>query len=570
MGFATPAESNPPKLSVYQKTLASYSGGTTSLSSLQKSQIRATLEKAPLAEKFICTGIRYYDQPMSINIMVRKRAKQACEYAKQLNPELSIWFQNKPTEARSYAGKVLLTVKSTLPESQVSAASIEVCRIPDGRVPGQQLKPPGIEFLGNVGMSNVGFPYSPDRFSNKGDVNFIVAAVSFEDLQGAPVNVDSYLEKQTEKISAWGDFWSQGQVDYRFQVVPGWQELSFSSTRFSADDVPRGNRTVSAHLGLANEIASKIGNQVDWSAAQGLLVLFPTGYSAFKNDWNSRSDVVQTPEGRKSLFFWGGGEYHLTSSNGISLQTKQEHLWSYWIHEILHSQGSNLHAPGNGWAVGLGQNQYPTFGDKFSGALNAWESFKKGWIYDQQVYCLDGREDFSQARAILTPMEIAGGETKKVVVRTGQHTGLVVTSRRPIGYSADWARGDSGITVYRLDLRVMNDRTGEGNVDCGNSTDFDKWAYYLAAEGETGLANACSFEKFTIKPGQTVSYGGVDIQLVSSDSKDFVEISNDAILNSTTNRGGFGNFSSDVIGAVVATSRQTYGNNHCLCCGCAP
>lgn len=236
----------------------------------------------------------------------------------------------------------------------------------------------------------------------------------------------------------------------------------------------------------------------------------------------------------------------------------------------MHSQGSNLHAPGNGWAVGLGQNQYPTFGDKFSGALNAWESFKKGWIYDQQVYCLDGREDFSQARAILTPMEIAGGETKMVVVRTGQHTGLVVTSRRPIGYSADWARGDSGITVYRLDLRVMNDRTGEGNVDCGNSTDFDKWAYYLAAEGETGLANACSFEKFIIKPGQKVSYGGVDIQLVSSDSKDFVEISNDAILNSATNRGGFGNFSSDVIGAVVATSRQTYGNNHCLCCGCAP
>lgn len=112
LGFATPAESDSTKWTAYQKTLATYSGSNTSLSSLQKSQIRATLDKAPLAEKFICTGIRYYDQPMSINIMVRKRAKEACEYAKQLKPSLSTWYQNKPTKARSYAGKVLLTVKS--------------------------------------------------------------------------------------------------------------------------------------------------------------------------------------------------------------------------------------------------------------------------------------------------------------------------------------------------------------------------------------------------------------------------------------------------------------------------
>ena len=96
----------------YQKTLATYSGNNTGLSSQQKSQIRSTLDKTPKAEKFICTGIRYYDQPMSVNIMVRKRAKEACEYAKQLNPTLSTWYQNKPTKARSYAGKVLLTVKS--------------------------------------------------------------------------------------------------------------------------------------------------------------------------------------------------------------------------------------------------------------------------------------------------------------------------------------------------------------------------------------------------------------------------------------------------------------------------
>lgn len=112
VGFAAPAQSTAAKYTVYQKTLATFSSTTTTLTSQQRAQVKAAVEANPDAEKFVCTGIRYYSQPMSINIMVRKRAKAACEYAKQLNPELSTWYQNKPTQARSYAGKVLLTVKT--------------------------------------------------------------------------------------------------------------------------------------------------------------------------------------------------------------------------------------------------------------------------------------------------------------------------------------------------------------------------------------------------------------------------------------------------------------------------
>ena len=112
VAFATPAQSAGAKYSVYQKTLSAFSSTATTLTAQQKAQVKAAVDANPTAEKFICTGIRYFSQPMSVNIMVRKRAKAACEYAKQLNPELSTWFQNKPTKARSYAGKVLLTVKT--------------------------------------------------------------------------------------------------------------------------------------------------------------------------------------------------------------------------------------------------------------------------------------------------------------------------------------------------------------------------------------------------------------------------------------------------------------------------
>ena len=112
VSFATPAQSAGAKYSVYQKTLSTFGSTATTLTAQQKAQVKAAVDANPYAEKFICTGIRYFSQPMSVNIMVRKQAKAACEYAKQLNPELSTWYQNKPTQAKSYAGKVLLTVKS--------------------------------------------------------------------------------------------------------------------------------------------------------------------------------------------------------------------------------------------------------------------------------------------------------------------------------------------------------------------------------------------------------------------------------------------------------------------------
>ena len=79
------------------KTLKTFSGSRTSLTSAQKAEIRAVLAKSDGNTKFICTGIRYYQQPMSVNIMVRKRAKEACDYAKSINPNSAIGIKpNRP------------------------------------------------------------------------------------------------------------------------------------------------------------------------------------------------------------------------------------------------------------------------------------------------------------------------------------------------------------------------------------------------------------------------------------------------------------------------------------------
>lgn len=95
-----------------QRTLSSFGAQVTSLTPMQRSQIKAAVDANPTSNKFICTGIRFESAPLTENLVVRKRAKAACEYAKQLNPELSTWYQNKPTKARSFAGRVLLTIKN--------------------------------------------------------------------------------------------------------------------------------------------------------------------------------------------------------------------------------------------------------------------------------------------------------------------------------------------------------------------------------------------------------------------------------------------------------------------------
>ena len=93
------------------QTLTNYVGRATALSSKQKAEISAIVKNYPTNSKFICTGIRYFDQPVTENVVVRKRAKLACEYAKSLNPKLSTFYQTKTTQAKSYNGKVLVVSK---------------------------------------------------------------------------------------------------------------------------------------------------------------------------------------------------------------------------------------------------------------------------------------------------------------------------------------------------------------------------------------------------------------------------------------------------------------------------
>ena len=569
--FATPAQSAGIKYTVYQKTLATFSSSATSLTSQQRAQVRAAVEANPDAEKFICTGIRYFSQPTSVNIMVRKRAKAACEYAKELNPNLSTWFQNKPTQARSYAGKVLLTVKSPLPANQVSPSEVELCKVPDGRPASLQGVPRGAFINGQQVAGSVGFPMTVGRFPIVGEANLIAAMVTFEDTDEFVERPRDFLGPQTEKITEWSEYWSQGKFAYEWQIVDNWIRLPMNSWEASSVDEE-----------LATLILSQFPSDIDFNNVDGTFIYWAPGLKASPtsdHDFGIRVGSNEQPfvvgEKRPGLF-WAPSMWHYEDTggeNGVKYEMKKDYTWAYWVHELLHEQGLNLHAPGNGWATGLGQNQYPlpelsrdSLTYSFSAAIPAWELFLMGWMDDSQVHCITDDDLASEQQIVLTPLELEGGERKAVVLNLSNlDEVLIVESRRPVGYT-EWASSDSGLLVYRANPALAK-QDDHSQGDCGNDPKHPKWAYYLFPDNEVANPDKwCQgFQVALVGQGESVSYGGVKISL----EKSFRE----ADVVSVTHTSAMGAQRNSLIQSPTAI--ETFGRNpedqsYCGCCGCFP
>jgi hypothetical protein len=575
VGFATPA-ANATNYSVVQKTLSSFSSAATSLTAAQRAEVRRVVEQNPTAEKFICTGIRFESAPMAENITVRKRAKAACDYAKTLNPKLSTFFQNKPTKARSYAGKVLLTVKNPVQRSAASPSSVELCKVPDGRPASLQGYPRGATVDGKQVRGSIGFPLTVGRFPIMGEANIIAVMVSFTDTEEFVDKPVDFLGPQTKKITNWSKYWSQGKFQYNFQIIENWIRLPIKSSEASSNDEV-----------LAKMILDQFPQGIDYESVDGTFIYWAPGINAANHDFGIRVGSNENPfvvgEKRPGLV-WAPSQWHFEDSGQdgrLSYEIKREYTWSYWIHELLHEQGLNLHAPGNGWATGLGQNQYPkpdgaSTAMPYSAALPAWELFLMGWLDDSQVHCITDKDLGSTQEAVLTPLEIKGGDRKAIVIQAGSSDEiLVVESRRPTGYTEDWSKKASGLLVYRANPNIESQDDHSAN-DCGNNPKHTKWSYYLFPDNEKANPDTwCrSYEIAIVNRGESVTYNGVQITLSSSTAAvDVVQIKR--APRSLVRRASETNTVPSALTVSVSAEadlwiREQEQNNHCYCCGCKP
>lgn len=386
----------------------------------------------------------------------------------------------------------------------------ESCKISDQRIIRQQ-------------PNNVGFPLTDDLLPSQGDVNLLVVAVDFPDAPGVNDEYD-YLLEQTRRITAWGDYYSQGKLNYSFQVHNGWVTVPRNSAEYVVPwtNPHTHNATIETQDQLTEDIIATLGSAYDFSMIDGLLFLFPPTIQGVEKDLGGRGGtLIDTPQGPKELFYWGGGKYHFTDTPGyIDAAGKREKLWAFWIHEMLHSQGIALHAPGNGFQTGLQGNQY---GD--SAALDAWELFLLGWTEDDQIHCLD-RQSVTTSQVKLNSSDVTTEGTRAVIIRLSDHEALVIESRRPEGYSSSWQKDTVGILVSKVDTTLDNDRSQEGGVDSGNDPKFTKWSYLLLPDGKTLHASNPleQLQDYLVREGSSVTYEDLKIELVFSGKQDFVKI----------------------------------------------
>ena len=486
----------------YQEYLAATSPFV--LSNEQKAEIadRVSLNGNPVG--VLCTGVRLESYSNLETLKLRSEAKAVCDYVAELVPGVVTWVNSKLTLMESTAGKVEISVRNgALPENYVSAG-IEACKLRDQRIIRRQ-------------PNNVGFPLQRDVIPTVGVAKLLVVPVSFSDAGPEPVLLP-WAKQQVEKMVEWYEYFSQGKLSFQVQYLDDWVELSTSSTDYSSVKGTANVAPTAADLlrnarqrEFAQRVVNGIGDSADFTDLDAMITIFPRSALGINTSILQRGITVSTPDGRQTIMVWGSGQ---------EVAVNQDKEWALYAHELMHSQGLALHAPGNGSEFGIGQNQYAR-----GATPNGWEMFRAGWLEDSQVACLDAESLVGGAQIVnLGALEIVDGGQKLAVIRLSDNKAIVVESRRATGYSESFT-GLNGIIAYAIDVTKDNDRASESTGDRGNDPNFDKWGYLLAPEGTKDVLSSTSgSEKFIIRQGVVVTHAGVTIELVVSADFDSLRI----------------------------------------------
>lgn len=447
-----------------------------------------------------------------------------------------------------------------------SPSNVELCKVKDG-LPREVLAAGrGNLYNGVPARGPVGFPWTPSYFfPTEGELKFLMLLVSFDDTTKFTESPADYWGPQALNMSDWANFWSQGKLTFDISYPDQWIDLPYKSS-----EAPRGDAD------LASDIIDRLPEGVDLNEIDSLFIQWAPGiqmgnrsrFSLALNsiDANEKTglDFRQTVLSTDFDFY----ENHY--------EVRRAEIWGQLLHDTLHEMNLNLHAPGNGWGTGIGQNYRPNNLGGVSYGISAWEQFLVGWMDDSQVHCVSPTDLDQEQTVILTPLEVYGGERRALIIPMSDSDVLVVESRRPIGYSR-WNPEDKGLLAYTVNPKVSVQKD-HIDQDCGNDPTHTKWAYYLFPDQEIqeasgwcgGLGSGFSPAIFDV--GETLTRNDVRVELVfSSDNQDFVRITRVApsdpppggypILGPPTPGGGWWNECQSECPLDLPNPAENFGHN---------
>lgn len=459
-----------------QQTLFSFLGSSNSLSSMQKQQIRGSLEKNPWVEKFICTGVRSAKANRSEAIQARLRAKAACDFAKTLRPEISVWYQTKPSAASTFAGKVLLSLKTPAPQEVGLANQLPIseCQIP----------------AVYSGWNSAGFPielrfegretYTP--LVNSGTIRALVIPVDFSNYpaSGSP---SAYLKPVLDKTNRFYKSMSYGKVEFDFTVLPEYVRISRTAESFGLGTWGVGD--YGKYFQAALDVAAAKFDVSGFDVA--IVIASPkTPQSAF-------APGPAFPEPFQTI----DGEVPLGTATG--LMDTSENGFRWLAHELGHLFGwVDLYTSAGhikfGWWDIMSMNW-----ETHDLEINGWFRLQRGWISEDDAVCLS-LDDLSTLRVNLAPLH-SGEGTKLILVKLDNHKVLVVEDRRRTTFAPMSGPKDEGLLVYTVNTAIQQ---SAGQVEIllkpnFKADTFPSWST-PHRDAALGLGDSVSVSRIKIQP----------------------------------------------------------------------
>jgi hypothetical protein len=449
------------------------------------------------------------------------RAKAACDYAKQLNPALSTWFQNKPTNARSYAGKVLLTIKtdqdlvgssSTLSASYPYPACDTAAKQPLTRVQDKNWQIYGAECatdrtLPTTALERVvtsgpmepcmlketspervryapdslitGFPRTsePIRLGD-GDKNVLIVAFDWPDLKD-DIEPETLLRKEATMFADYFENFSRGKVKLNIEIHPDRIMLLEPSGQFSQSERQQntsqhGDENVNAIDFFYQQMILASDPFIDYTGIDILLFVPPRFEEVFAefNLWPPITKSYPTDEEPIVRAFTPGGGFHFRPENS---------LWAFWVHETMHY----FKLPDLYWSDQNSVKREPyTFSGPMHGmdlmdgtynrSLNSWLMGLADWSLAGEQLCLTP-SNFEDSSYEIFPVSNNDDTLKSVMIKLSETELIAVESRRLTKFDHIPQRSTDGVFIYHVDTSIAH---GNGALTA------------LAPEGRTLVSNS--------------------------------------------------------------------------------
>lgn len=370
---------------------------------------------------------------------------------------------------------------------------------------------------------NNGFPLQGATLPTEAKLKLLSFFIDFPDATGSTEDLQFF--RQQEKIMIdWFAEASQGKLVAELITSDKWFTAPKPSTSYELIPSQYGTHPI-----YAQEFINLTGNSFNWDGVHAFMVHFPKSQKTkLQSAQLGRAIELKTPQGNKVLNYQYFGPWHIDFAERVK-NKNPDYLAGQWLHEHLHDLGLTLHAPGNGFYSGVGQNQ-----GSYSHALSAWELFKLGWLDDSQVFCSQV-SDLSMNLINLIPLERSESGNKIAIFVIDKARAIVVESRRPEGLSKRWPKNLSGLYVYEIDTSLDTDRTHEFNgsgLDNGNNRKFSKWAFYIDSDQrpiddvlpESKINPETFYQEWLIKVGETVTTEDVKITFRRTGNSDWIEV----------------------------------------------